>query len=167
VKTSPTYRAAGLDVEPAVSFTQEHNVLWQEAVSQMPIKSALARTEALWNYRLSHQLVLNVRTTTGKLMGYIAVKRKSGLVVDLLARNIQDLKQVLNAGVHALATRREEFDSDLSALKLMVTPQINSISSELGMIKEDFRFLFCVIPTKEEVKPSTLSASSWYLSAGD
>lgn len=167
VKTVLTFRDSDLDVEPAVSFSQEHNRLWQEAISDMPIKTALKRTEALWNYRLSHQLVLNVRTTSGKLLGYIAVKRKSGLVVDLLARNIQDLKRVVDAGAKALATRREEFGNDVSALKLMVTPQIQNMMTEPGIDQEDFRFLFCVMPTSAEVAPPALSPSNWYLTAGD
>lgn len=167
VKPSPAFRDADLVVESAGSFKEEHRRFWQEAISQMPIKTAVERTEALWNYRLSQRLVLNVRTTCGKLLGYIAVKKKSGLVVDLLARNIQDLKRVVDAGVHALATRREEFGNDVSALKLMVTPQVQEMMTESGLDKEDFRFLFCVIPTSGGLEPPTLSPSNWYLTAGD
>lgn len=158
---------AKLDVEAAETFGIEHSNLWRDAMSLMPIQAALERTEALWNYRLSKQLVLNVRTYSGDLMGYIAIKRESGLVLDMLARNSKDLKLVITAGVQALAKRHAEFINCPSTIKLMVTPQIEPIVKELEIPLDDFRFLFSVIPTQEGVEPESVAPQSWFLTAGD
>lgn len=75
LSNNPAQGESGLAVEKAETFGDEHADLWSDALSQMPIQAGLERTEALWNYRLQDKLVLNVRTRSGDLVGYLGIKK--------------------------------------------------------------------------------------------
>ncbi|MFM7171200.1 MAG: hypothetical protein ACKOYH_10225 [Cyanobium sp.] len=165
--SNTTPRDPELKVEVCHSFGIEHSDLWQDAVAEMPIYTALERTEALWNYRLRGKLVLNIKTSSGDLVGYVAIKRESGLLLDMLARNDRDLKLVIRAAVGAIQERPDDFGTCPNVLKLMVTPRLEPIVQDLDCQPDDFRFLFTVVSTKADLEPENIEPVQWYLTAGD
>jgi len=156
-----------LQVEQAFNMDSEHIQLWEAALQNLQVQAAVERNEELFAYRLKNQLTLNVRYPNGELIGYMAIKPQTGLVLDVVARRAPDIGDVIRAVVQALTRGEYSLDSGVESLKIMVTPQIQPYLEAVQALPDDYRFLFCVCPLSEHIEPEKLSPSEWYLTGGD
>ncbi|HEU0012808.1 MAG TPA: hypothetical protein VFQ45_03955, partial [Longimicrobium sp.] len=99
-------RARGLRAAPSAGFGAEHDVLWEQAASSFPVRCGLERGADRLRHRIGGHRVLEARDAGGALAGYVAVDRRTGLLVDVLARGPDELAPVLAAALAALAEAR-------------------------------------------------------------
>jgi hypothetical protein len=159
--------AEPLIVERTTTFEGEHIQLWESAFRNMRVQAGVERNAKLMTYRSSNQLTLNIRTADSKLLGYVEIKSKTGLVVDLVAKTTQDIGRIINAVSHSLRSGVHRLDDDVKSLKVMVTPQIQPHVDSIGSLPDDYKFLFCVCPLSNHVDPDMVLPSQWYLTGGD
>lgn len=157
----------GLNIHSSEGYGAEHQLLWNDAVACLPIRNGIERSAELWRYRISGKLVLEARNDDHDLVGYLAIKPSSNLIVELVARTWVDMADVLSAGIRALSKQPQQFPHQLRSLSIMRTPQLDPHLEELGFAPVDFRFLFCVAPLIAEFTSADVMPSHWYLSAGD
>lgn len=145
----------------ADSFTNEYNQLWSEAVESLPIDCGIVRRKEWLKYRLSSHITIEARTKdTGKLIGYCTIKRKSGLLVDLLARNTSDVQKTLIGAINMLFHLQS--NQELVPFKKitgMLTPLIQEAAKSLELEPLDYKFDFgcCVFGQFidfEHIKPA-------------
>lgn len=156
-----------LIVEHTMELEGEHIQLWESAFRTMRVQAAMERNLRLMNYRTSNQLTLNIRTSDSKLLGYVGIKNKTGLIVDLVAKTTQDIGRILNAVSHSLRSGVHRLDDDVESLKVMVTPQIQPHLDTIGSMPDVYKFLFCVCPLSNLVDSDMVQPSQWYLTGGD
>jgi hypothetical protein len=117
-------------------------------------------------YKNRGHVALEVRDRRDNtLVGYTATRRKDGLVVDLLARNPNDLSGVLAATRCWMACpdNHAEFDR----LKVMRLPVLSPALDALGFEPIDYQFAFVCDSIDPDLSPSAVAPARWYLSPGD
>src|SRR5206468_12637538 len=99
------------------------------------------------------------------LAGYAAVRRTSGLLVDLLAASPGRLGDVLAAAVHWLseAPPGSWCGGDLKA---MATPTLAPALDALGFGPIDYKFLF-VCDVLDPAARESAAPRRWYVTPGD
>lgn len=161
--------AAGVDVAPA-GFVDGYTALWKTACASFPIECAVARHPAWLHYKNRGHLALEVRRRTDRLLlGYAAVKKRSGLVEDVLARTPDDAPTVLAAVAVRLAADRVEASPDerMDVLKVMDTPALRPALEMLGFEPIDYKFAFVCNTLDPTLSPVAIAPKSWYITPGD
>jgi hypothetical protein len=171
LQTAALARAAGwaktVEALPVTRFGPEHEELWQSARQTFPIACGVVRDAAWLTFRNSGRIALEIRDRVdGSLIGYSAIKRQSGLLLDLLARQPDDLPAVIGATACWL-----ESSGEITHLKAMRTPALEPALQALGFAPADYRFaficnslgnLFGQPPGRERIAPGR-----WYVMPGD
>jgi hypothetical protein len=150
-------------------FTKEYNRLWEESVSSMPISCGVIRQERWLAWKLGGHLVLEVRNNmSGELKGYVAIKKESGLIVDMLARTKDDLVQVTEAvvaSVHYLNPDRVALEC--KEIHGMYTPLMQFILQGMKVEKKDYTFAFGCFALDDSVHPDSIQPDAWYMMPND
>jgi hypothetical protein len=150
-------------------FTEEYNELWSEAVAQFPLQCCVVRSAAWLKWKLGQCIVFEVREKSqGKLKGYVALKQNSGLLVDMLARNSTELKEVLSSVTWALNRLNPDcIEVPFNKITGMYTPVVQAILSEQEIEFENFSFAFGCYPLKEEITHEQIDPANWYIMPND
>lgn len=161
--------AAPLRAQPAAEFGAEFDALWQTAQARFPIVCGVTRSAAWLNYKNRGHLVLAVRVAaTGALAGYVALKRQSGLLVDLLAREPDELPAVLAAAIGWLAEAREQgAPGAIEALTAMATPLLSPALRALNAVPVGYQFAFVCTPLSPALTAATIAPERWFVTPGD
>lgn len=148
-------------------FTQEYDELWAEAASTFPVHCGIVRNAKWLNWKLGAHEVFEVRTKdSNALQGYVAIKKDSGLLVDMLAKNRGALKENLQAVVHATHLKNPEgISTSWKVVKGMYTPLFRSLFPNLETV--NYNFAFGAGPLHPDVQPEQLNSSQWYLMPND
>jgi hypothetical protein len=146
-------------------FDAEYDQLWQEAIKSLPIQRAVSRNSNWLKWKRGPHLLLEVRDRDkDNLVGYIVIKKSSGLVVDLLAGTLLQLELVLQLTVQLLHEGNSyKPEVNLSGIKLMLTPLIQKVIHSIPNDKIDFQFAFVYFFLTEKVKGNT----EWYIMPDD
>ena len=149
----------------ATSINEEYDELWQDAVKEMPIKCGIARHSKWLRFGIGPQLVLETRTSADKkLVGYITIKKDSGLITDILARNINDLKIVFDYSLHALHRQNPTgIPVAFTQLKGMLTKNIEPVISSKGFSIDSYRFAFAGYLLDTAIDFEKIKAENWYM----
>jgi len=152
-------------VSISATFTQEYDYLWLEAIQQMPVKCGIARAPKLLKYLLGGHLVLETRSSiTNLLVGYMAVNKKTGLIIDVFARSIADLEQVLRCSVNALHLQNDKkIPVSFTQLKGMLTPTLKPVTDTLGYSRDSYRFAFTTYLLDPAIPAENIKESQWYM----
>ena len=159
--------AAGLRAAPGAGFGAEYDALWARAAAAFPVHCGLDRGAARLRYRIGGHLVLEAREeASGALAGYTAVNRRTGLLVDVLARTPAELAPVL-ASALAWASAPPDGSPAISQVKAMETPALRPALEALGFAPVDYRFAFVCTPLDPSLPPGRIHPDRWYLAPGD
>jgi hypothetical protein len=148
------------------NFTEEYDVLWDDAVTQFPIQCGVVRNREWLTFKLSQHFVFEARMPDNKLVGYLAIRKSDGLMIDCLARTPDDLRLVYLAVIGYL---RKSFSEGQvlpwkkPELKVIATPGLEKIFTGFPgkKIAYDFAFYCCDIG---DVAGNELFASkNWYM----
>lgn len=161
--------ARGLEARGITKFGDEYGRLWSEAKESFPIDCGVVREPAWLRFRNSGRIAVEVRErATGRLVGYSATKKQTGLVADLLAREPGGLKSVLAATLRWLdAERGDEVPASLSHLKVMRTPALGPALDALGFASNDYKFAFTCNTFDPALTPDDIAPERWYVLPGD
>jgi len=169
---SPLDRATGrgggrLIAVANAEFGPEFAGLWRSARAALGATCAVSRSPGWLEYKNRGHLVVEARAREGgALVGYAAIRKSDGLLVDLLARDPADLVDVLAAARDGLASLPEA-PVGIGALKAMETPALRPALRELGFTPVDFTFAFVCDPLDPAIDPEAVAPGSWYLTPGD
>lgn len=152
-------------VKVGESFTAEYDVLWNEAVLHMPVKCGIIRNAAWLNWSSGDHLKLELRTAhNNKLIGYMTVKKESGLITDVLATSIGDVERVFNYVVSALHYQNDKrIPVDFTQLKGMLTTLTTPVVENIGYTKDNYRFAFGGYLLDTTIPFEKLQADQWYM----
>lgn len=146
------------------SFDERYDMLWADAVVEMPISVGIVRNKAWLKWKLGSCTVLEVYRKE-QFLGYAAIDKK-GLLVDMLARTQCDLRAVLLA-VHQHLSQERSALENISAINGMLTPLMASVLQGITYEKEKYQFAFGYYPNTEKVIPDQLKPAIWYIMPND
>ncbi|HEX7177695.1 MAG TPA: hypothetical protein VF240_20720 [Pyrinomonadaceae bacterium] len=161
--------AAGLEARAVEEFGEEFEELWREAKSSFPIDCGVVRDKSWLAFRNSGRIAVEVRAASdGRLVGYSATKRATGLLADLLAREPAELKLVVAATLCWLeAERVRSVPEGLTHLKVMRTPALAPALDALGFEPSDYRFAFTCNSFDPSLTLEEIAPERWYVLPGD
>ena len=169
-RTSEVERAArGLEARGVAEFGDEYGGLWREAKESFPIECGVVRDPAWLRFRNSGRISVEVRERAGgRLVGYSATKKQTGLLADLLARDPGELTGVLAATLRWLdAERSAAVPAELTHLKVMRTPALAPALDALGFEPTAYRFAFTCNTFDAALTPDEVAPERWYVLPGD
>jgi hypothetical protein len=144
-------------------FSMEHEQLWGEAIKLMPVHCALHRDHRMLNRLGQHALKLETRSVVNdELLGFMIVK-KDGLMIDLVARNQDDLVRVFEHSLSTLRSFPEKNSLPFQYLKGMTTPLTTEILKRNDHTKDSYQFAFGSWLLDEHLDFETLTTSRWYM----
>jgi hypothetical protein len=118
-------------------------------------------------HRIAGHLVLEARERAGSaLAGYAAVNRRTGLLVDVLARAPYELAPVLAAALAWLAARPDGADA-IREVKAMANSVLRPTLDALGFAPADYRFAFVCTALDPSLPAEAIAPERWYLTPGD
>lgn len=159
--------ATGLRAAPGDGFGAEHDALWERAAESFPVRCGVERGADRLRHRIGGHLVLEAREEAGgALVGYAAVNRRTGLLVDILARTPADLAPVLAAAL-AWLVAPPDGEPAIAQVKAMDTPALRPALAALGFAPIDYRFAFVCTPLDPSLSPERIDPERWYLAPGD
>ncbi len=149
-------------------FSNEYNELWDDAVGHFPICCSVVRKASWLKWKIQGHSVFEVRCTQKNILnGYIAINKKSGLIVDMLARTKEDSQKVINAVVQYLHYSNPDRIPEMwKEITGMYTPVFQSILQNTKHEMKNFRFGFACYPLNESINNS-IQPSSWYMMPND
>lgn len=152
-------------VNLAVGLTEEYDQLWREAAQQMPVACGIVRKAQWLNWAIGGHLKLEIRTSAeNKLVGYMAIKKETGLITDVLARNKRNLEIVFQCAVNALHRQNpENIPVPFTKLKGMLTPLTQSVVESMGYTNDNYRFAFGGYLLDASIPFDKIQASQWYM----
>jgi hypothetical protein len=155
--------SAGLAARLVKQFTPDFEDLWQSCVDSFPITCGVVRSQSWLNYKNGGHLNVEVRQGDGgPLVGYAAIRRSDGLLMDYLARTSDDLARVLAAAIDILAA-----EGSPRSIKVMDTPALRPALEVLGASCVDFRFAFVCHTLDPALPRENELIESWYLTPGE
>ncbi len=159
----------GRTVQPAEQFGSEYDEVWESARTELPVECGVVRSPGWLRYRLGGHLTLSVRDSNGRLLGYVAIHRKRGLIVDWLARSRRDFVPTLGAVMGWLKTTdAQPAEPKLATLTAMATPRLAPALRELGFAPVDYRFAFvCTTTLDPSLAAEEIAPERWYIMPGD
>lgn len=161
--------AAGLYAQPVAAFGEEYESLWRSALENFKGTCGVVRRPRWLAYRNSGRVALEVRRRRDQsLCGYVAVKKRGGLIADALAHSPEYLPRVLAAAIvyHANA-RGVDAQTDSDTMKAMETPSLRPALGALGFARTDYKFAFACNSIDETLPAARLAPESWYVMPGD
>lgn len=144
-------------------FGSEYQRLWLESKRDFPLPIAVVRSPAWLQYKYGGKLALEVRESTGILLGYTVLDQNTGLLLDCLARTRGSLTTVLKTSLAYLARHH----GGLREVKAMHTPFLAPILQKLGFVEHDFKFLFGREVLNQKLSAASFDLNQWHLMPGD
>ena len=158
--------AGGLRAAPSAGFGAEHDALWERAAASLPVLCGVDRGAARLRHRIGGHLVVEARDDAGALAGYAAVNRRTGLLVDVLAREADELAPVVASALAWLAAPPDGSPA-IREVKAMETPALLPVLDALGFAPVDYRFAFVCTPLDPSLTAERIDPARWYLAPGD
>lgn len=170
LKDDSTWRkSAGTDcfISLVDQFNIDHNKLWEEAVTKVPVKCGIVRNSLRLQWKISHHLVIEIKDSDG-LVGYAAFKKRDGLLIDLLARTAKDMEKVLLASIKAMHFKNESrLTTSFETVKIMLSSHLKNIIQEIDYRSNNFQFAFACCPLQEFIDKKNIDPENWYIMPDD
>ena len=149
-------------------FSIEYEALWQSARNTFPITCGVVRHPTWLRYKNTGHLALEIRDPRNTLIGYSVTKKKTCLLVDILARRPADLTPVLGTTLNWLASEQGDITKGgMDCLKVMETPMLRPALQALGFAPIDYKFAFVCAPLDSCLPVEAISPERWYITPGD
>lgn len=152
-----------LEASPTTEISADFDGLWNEAKRKFPIKCGMVRNAERLRWKLGKHLVFSTRTSAGKLIGYVAINKKTGLIVDMLAQTPSDLEVIFTSTLKAF----DRFERDNGAFSfggigLMKTETFSPLIEDFNFEKTDFKFAFGCYSIDSAIKTESILPPNWY-----
>lgn len=145
-------------------FSPEHEQLWNEAVEKMPVSCAIARELPVLNRLCGPAIKFETRhAADNRLIGFLSVK-KDGLMYDIVARNLADLKIVFEqtiANLQNLEASKNMLPG--GQLKGMITKETENLLENISYTKNSYHFAFGCWLLDKNIDFESLKTSRWYM----
>lgn len=149
------------------SFDESYDRLWMESVKMFPPSCSIIRNSLRLQWKISHHLVIEVRDTD-KLLGYAAYKENERLLVDILARNPEEMKMVLLASIKAMHSKNENrLPVSFEEIKFMLSPRIIPLLQEINYYPVNFQFAFSCYPLNASIDKNSIHPDKWHIMPDD
>jgi hypothetical protein len=150
-------------------FTAEYDQLWQEAIHNFPIECGVVRNATAITWKLAEHLVFEIRQAeTSQLKGYVAIKKKTGLIMDMLARTKEDSEMVFAAFVQAVHhSNPNKIHAEWKEIKGMYTQTFQSVLKNMHFEIQNFTFAFGFSSLESTTDQNFLQTDNWYLMPAD
>ena len=124
---------------------------------------------SILNYKYGNHLVVEVRDCKNeKLCGYVAFRKKTGLIDDILADNPAHLTAVLSTALNLLVSEPDLASQfELSYIQAMMTPFLQETLYALDFKPIRFMFAFICDGLDQSLPPEATNPQMWYLTPGD
>ncbi len=143
------------------NFSNDYDLLFNQVCANQSIFCGIVRTEKWLTYKLGGFINYELREkASSKLLGYISVRPKDGLLVDFLFLNNEVGKYLLNLTLNELALMKEfEFDK----LLIMKILPLFEILKEFDVNSVDYKFGFgyCILNPDLRTRNEIL-LNNWY-----
>lgn len=156
---------ADWDTSLIETFDPSFDQLWKEASESFPINCGIIRSSDWLNWKMDyrHHIIFKI-TIRDYLAGYAVYRRKDGLLLDILARNSADLKDVLLCSIKALHIYdKENANFGLKEIKFMCSPQLLPILKDLTTQPVNFEFAFSCYPLTNMSSKKNILPENWYV----
>lgn len=166
LEDAATFKHSGIMHKISVNtgFTDEYNTLFEEAVKEMPMKCTVKREPAWLQYVLANHLVLEVRSTDNILKSYAAINKKSGLIIDIFAKNKDTLAATYRSVIYALHQHNKDgIKVNFNKLKGMLSEVAATSIKDTGYVKENYHFAYGGYLLDTSIPFEELMSSQWYM----
>ena len=149
----------------AENFTTAYDELWDKAIVHMPVKFGIVRRSQWLQFTIGGHLVLETRSVTdSSLVGYMAINKQSGLVVDAFAKDTTDLEEIFQHSLYFLHSNdKTGITLPFKKLKGMLTEITEPIVRKIGYETDPFRFAFGSYLLDTSLPFEKLAVSNWYM----
>ncbi|MBK5269376.1 MAG: GNAT family N-acetyltransferase [Bacteroidia bacterium] len=146
-------------------FTEEYNQLWEKAIINFPIHCGIVRQKEWLSYRLSSHCIVEARHRANhSLQGYFVVKKKSGLLVDMLATSKQELKKLFWCSIEMLASIQPENTLiETGIVTGMYTDLMAFILENKTVTFPNYKFDFGCCVLDDNINPDHINPTHWYM----
>ncbi len=163
-----TLLSSDLEATPIADISDEFDELWNSAKIHFPIKCGMVRDAQRLRWKLGGHLVFATRSNTGELIGYVAINKKTGLIVDMLTQKPFDLEDVFASTLNAFNRFELENGSfSFGGIGLMKTKISSTLIKNFGFEKTDYNFAFGCYSIDSEISVESISPINWYMMPDD
>ena len=157
--------SADLEAQPAAIFGEDYEELWCKAKSAFPVTCGVIRDANWLKFRNGGRITVEVRHRgTRELVGYVAFKRQTLLLADILTREPRSLSPVLAAALSHVASLA---NGSASIVKAMGTPTMMPTLTSLGFEPAHYQFAFVCNSLHDGLAPQAVAPDQWYVTPGD
>jgi hypothetical protein len=158
----------GLRAYRVREFGAEYQTLWEAARRDFPITCGVARHPERLRFRHASNIVLEVQSARGTLVGFAVVKVRGALLQDVLARAPDELADVIAVALRWLASERSEFaETRPRQLIAMDMPVLRPALRAAGFEPLDHHFAFACGTLDVAIPATAIAPDTWYLTPGD
>lgn len=152
-----------LETSQTTEISVAFDEFWSVAKDSFPIKCGMVRDAERLRWKLGNHLIFTTRNGTGKIIGYVGINQKTGLVIDMLTASPNDLELVFASTLKAL----NRFESkngafNFGGIGLMKTEIFAPLIENFGFEKTDFKFAFGCYSIDSAVKTESILPPNWY-----
>jgi hypothetical protein len=146
-------------------FTEEYDELWRQAVLQFPVTCGIERNKKWLSYRIGHHCIIEARDKKDNtLKGYMAVKKDSGLMVDLLAGTKEQTKKIFwGAAAKMACLQQEEKFIKSGKITGMHTGLMDFVLHGREAEFPNYKFDFGCCSLDNSIHPEDLKPTNWYM----
>lgn len=154
----------GLVFKQIQNFSEEHSRLWDAAVESLPVTCGIVRHKDWLNFRLSHHCLIEARNSSHSLIGYMAIKKQSGLMVDLLAPSKEEARKMFWGCMQFLA-RQYPGKTLIETGKVtgMYTDFMKEILDDKHIEFPNYRFDFGCCVLGDTIAPAHVKPARWHM----
>jgi hypothetical protein len=162
---SPFANDPDVIVTLASDFSVEYDELWNDAIRLFPIHCAIVRNRKWLQYRLGGHLTFETRNKNdGKLLGYCSVKKSTGLLVDMLARDRTVLLKTLVSATKLLHHLNATSGSvPIEKITGMRTPLIDEFEASLPVHSLNYKFDFGCAVLDNSINLADVKPEMWHM----
>ncbi len=162
-------KGSSLTIHVADKFNDEYSGLWERAKDNFPIICGVVRDIDWIKWKLSKYLVFEGRDAiSNQLQGFVAINKRTGLVIDMLGVNTEILQEILLGvikQVHYL--NREKLEVSFASINGMATPNFMSIAKKIPGQMKNFTFAFACYALTEKIQNPAIHPSKWFMMPND
>jgi hypothetical protein len=147
-------------------FTAEHSSLWEKAVDDFPLGASIVRTRESLRFKYNAAICLEVRAPEDReLIGFLAIRKETGLVMELVTRRPEDIRPVIEAATKWL----DALDPGVpfKSVQFMEWPLLSPVREIPGCVEVPFNFGFFAVITDGRVSDDAMDLRRWYITPGD
>lgn len=143
--------------------SDEFDALWKSASRSFPIDCGMVRDSKRLKWKLGGHLLFASKDSNGDLSGYVAFNKKTGLIVDMLARSTEEMQSVLASTLDAFGSFENENGAfAFGGVGLMRTEATSSLIDGFGFENTDFKFAFGCYSIDSAVSTESILPQHWY-----